>query len=152
MTRATELKCNGINDYRSLKSILSSSNEVHLKKRLPSVEYESDALRVIFKSAKSDAKWSELRDWNGDVIYFCVCVCLREENLNRNDISDLESSKYSIGGNQLSSRAMHFIGVKVSRIIECSMLSTCLEDIREIYIKEKESITKRHFSKRHKFP
>lgn len=51
-----------------------------------------------------------------------------------------QSSKYSIGGNQLSSRAMHFIGVKVSRIIECSMLSTCLEDIRERYIKDKENI------------
>lgn len=50
MVRTPE--CNG-NQRLSLKSMLSSSNEVKLRRRLSSLEYESDALRVIFESAKS---------------------------------------------------------------------------------------------------
>lgn len=60
--RTTGPECNGVNDCRSLKSTLSSSNEVHseMKKKkkkekdFPSHEYmyESDALRVIFKFAE----------------------------------------------------------------------------------------------------
>jgi len=73
---------------------------------------------------------------NGDVIYFCV----REET--RSDISDLESVFQVVSAaTNPSSRAVHFIGIKVSRIIECSMLSMCLEDIGEkknIYIYRRE--------------
>lgn len=56
------------------------------------------------------------------------------------DISDLESVFQVVSAaTNFRHASMHFIGVKVSRIIECSMLSTCLEDVRERYIGEKEN-------------
>lgn len=119
-----------ITDYRLNRCYLPPTKYTQKRRKTsfpsaPPLEYESDALRVIlFKSAKLGAEWSAIaRDWNGDVIYFCVCVRLRGKRTLPplpavvSQISSQSSKWYRRQPTFVTRMRMQFISVADSRML-----------------------------------